>query len=258
MRSTWKVFAFAVVTLSVSNLYAQEAPKTDDESALKAAFEQVKEVEVKEAKTVVIVNNPSVPAPVTVEPEITPAPEKKLRNAYITASFGVGTTMYGGSAEDDMDTIEDAVGDRQVIALDAGVYVPVEKHKLLIGGVFDCVSDQFGESDGDHYFINSYLIGLSAMHYFGDTPTEGVFMRADVGLAWYYTEFKYEDKINHLSYDQSNDTDFGYGYLIGGGYVFGAGVVGVKLEANFQTRVVEDDGEDIVGHAATLNLGIIF
>lgn len=89
-----------------------------------------------------------------------------------------------------------------------GMYWPLPDDRSVVGLVLNIAADRFS-LNGEWLQQNFYLLGLSAMHFFGHEPGAGFFLRADAGMAinYYYS-----------SIDKSDSSNIGYGGLVGIGY----------------------------------------
>jgi hypothetical protein len=126
-----------------------------------------------------------------------------------------------------------------------GTYWPLPNDKSVLGIVLNAAGDRFS-LNGEWLQQNFYLLGLSAMHFFGYEPGAGFFLRADAGMAlnYYYS-----------SLDKSDGSDIGYGGLVGTGYGIPISESErILLNLNYAWRSVEGSNSSSLG----VSVGILF
>ena len=124
-----------------------------------------------------------------------------------------------------------------------GFYWPLPgSWNTLLGTVLNGGGARY--EDEDYTFqLNLYLLGISSMHFFGREPGSGLFVRADLGLAWY--------SISSSEHDSAGSSNIGYGGLIGGGY--GIRITKgtrILLNLNYALRYIEGDNINSLGISA--------
>jgi hypothetical protein len=104
----------------------------------------------------------------------------------------------------------------------------------LLRNTHNAGGDRF-EEDDVHLQINSYLFGVSAMHFFTGKIGQGPFARFDVGPA----------KIGvDTSFGDSMSSEWGMGALVGGGVGWPI-TSGTRLLLNVNYTVRRVEGEDL-------------
>lgn len=128
-----------------------------------------------------------------------------------------------------------------------GTYWPLQNRKSIVGAVLNIAADRYS-LDGEWLQQNFYLLGLSAMHFFGPEIGAGFFLRADAGIAlnYYYS-----------SLDKSDSSKIGYGGLVGIGYgipIYFYRQERILLNMNYTWRLVEEDDSTSLG----ISVGMLF
>ena len=101
---------------------------------------------------------------------------------YSFWSIGISDNQYPTELQATFDTAESLGVDRLEISIDAfGFYWPAKNNGTLRGFVVSGTSDNLSEN-GAELSINTYLYSYSTMHFFGQEPGGGFFLRGDVGL----------------------------------------------------------------------------
>lgn len=159
---------------------------------------------------------------------------------YTYWGIGWASNTYPSEVEDVLDLAKDVGFDNVTISLDLlGFYWPLPaRSNTLLGFIVNGVGDRYSKG-GDWIQINSYLLGLSTMQFFGTEPGAGFFARADLGTAWFNVS---------NSEDDSENSDLGYGVLLGGGY--GIPVTEgtrILLNVNYTLRHAEGDNVNSFG-----------
>jgi len=138
---------------------------------------------------------------------------------YSYCGLGLAFNSYSGELEKIHESATFRGRDDEVpLGFDAGVYWPLsERSRTLVGFVFNGGEDH-SDNGVDHLEIEFSNFGVSSMHFFGLDRCAGLFVRADLGMAWY----KLEASGTEVFSDASNRgfSELGYGGLIGGGYGF--------------------------------------
>ena len=172
------------------------------------------------------------------------ARDNDLESWYTYWGLGYANNSYPDELQDALDEFNDLPGvDHIALALDAfGFYWP-RGDRTLVGGIVNSSADLYEvASVNEEINIYHYLFAVSAMHFLTHKIGQGPFVRADVGLA----------SISVESGQEVAESDWGTGFLLGGGY--GIPVTsGTRLlvNANVSLRRVEGDQYTHVG--ITLN-----
>lgn len=152
--------------------------------------------------------------------------------------WGVGWqgNSYPDGLESTLDGLKDAGFDSLGVSVDLlGFYWPVGSDSTLIAGVvLNGGGDRYYKGD-DWLQVSTYLVGLSAMKFFGSEAGAGFFLRGDAGLAWYAVSD---------SEDNSGRSDMGYGGLVGAGYGIPVSA-GTRILLNVNYALRHAEGEDI-------------
>jgi hypothetical protein len=175
------------------------------------------------------------------------AAEAAPESYYQYWNLGGAYNTYTGSLERIRDDARDHGYDAvSSIGIDVGVYWPLpESPRTLLGCVLSGGVDHY-QGGAEDIKINTFQLGYSAMHYFGAAAGAGLFLRADIGMAWYEID-------GPASIEETGRK--GYGLLVGGGYGIPVGRDGgtrVILNVNYALRTL--DG----GDAGTLSVCLGF
>jgi len=154
--------------------------------------------------------------------------QANVESWYTYWSVGASNHTYPGELNDIFNDAESLPGvDRTEIAIDMlGFYWPVS-NKTILGFVVSGSGDYLSDGVND-VSIKQYLYALSAMHYFGNEPGNGMFLRGDLGASRIVVE-------SNLSNESVSDD--GSGYLIGAGYGFSVStksrlILGINYSSN--------------------------
>ena len=130
---------------------------------------------------------------------------------YTYWGIGWASNSYSGEVGNVLESAKDDGLDHVSLSLDMlGFYWTLPGNpKTLLGFVVNGTGDRYDGGKDDWVQVNSYLLGVSSMHFFGREPGAGFFIRADLGMAVFSVS---------SSGDDSENSDIGYGGLIGGGY----------------------------------------
>lgn len=107
----------------------------------------------------------------------------EVESWYTYWSIGAANNTYPDYIQDDVDAwkASPAIAHTEIAIDMFGFYWPMKNNQTLIGFVINGSADRF--SVGNEYVqLNTYLTSLSAMHYFGNEPGDGFFIRGDLGL----------------------------------------------------------------------------
>jgi hypothetical protein len=114
-----------------------------------------------------------------------------------------------------------------------GFYWPLANQRTLLGGIVTGSADNLSDDYGNSIQLNQYLYAFSAMHFFGNEPGQGFFLRGDVGLARAVLE-------DSGGYGATSDT--GQGLLVGGGYGFAISEQSrLILNATYSSKQIEGE-----------------
>lgn len=175
------------------------------------------------------------------------AAEAAQESWYVYLGLGGSYSSYPAEVEKTLDLVKDASSEDLPLSLDLfGFYWPVpERPRSLIGFVVNGSADS-REQDGKSARVYSYLMGFSSMHFFGPEAGAGLFVRADIGMAWYDVS---------SSEVPSYESDKGFGGLVGGGYGIRAGEgARILLNVNYALRHAGGDNLGTLG----MSVGCLF
>lgn len=161
--------------------------------------------------------------------------QAEAESSYTYWGIGGGSNSYTGAAREIVESARDAGPDHLALSLDLlGFYWPLPgSRNTLVGCILNGGGDRY--EDEDYSFqLSHYLVGISSMHFFGREPGAGLFVRADLGFAFY--------GISSSEPDGERTSNLGYGGLIGGGYgiPITAGTR-ILLNVNYALRSIEGD-----------------
>ena len=138
--------------------------------------------------------------------------QAEVESWYSYWSIGIAEHTHPSELDAIFDAFELIPGvERTEIALDMlGFYWPLENKQTILGVVVSSSADNLSVGAAEVQ-LNQYLYGVSAMHFFGKEPGDGVFLRGDIGMS----------KIVVQATDSPDlSSDNGTGYLVGAGYGF--------------------------------------
>ncbi|MCA9734547.1 MAG: hypothetical protein H6696_09500 [Deferribacteres bacterium] len=169
----------------------------------------------------------------------------KTESWYTYWGIGYANLNYPNELQDLLDYLKDQDGVSNIsMSLDMlGFYWHV-KPKTIAGFVINGAGDRY-EVNSESMQINQYIYGVSVMHYPGRYFGNGIFLRADMGLA----KIVVTDSDNN-----STGSDNGFGFLLGSGYSFDLGGTRLLVNVNYAIRNVEGDGYKTLG----ISLGGLF
>lgn len=159
----------------------------------------------------------------------TQATASNAESWYLKAGLGYAKVSYPGDVQDALDTLKNLGASSTSVAVDVGVYWPLNNQTLLginINGVGDKYSLQ-----GYELQVNSYLYALSGIYNFNKIR-DGFFVRGDIGLA------KASITTNY-GFEGSSDT--GYGLGLGLGYSWEFDGWGISPEVLYTSYTIEDE-----------------
>lgn len=166
---------------------------------------------------------------------------------YVYFGLGGSYSSYPPEVEKTLDLVAEANGEDMQLSLDLfGFHWPVpERPRSLLGFVVNGAAEN-REKDGKSARVDSYLMGFSSMHFFGPEAGAGLFIRADIGMAWYDVS-----SSEVVSYESGK----GYGGLVGGGYGIRAGEgARILFNVNYALRHAGGDNLSTLG----MSVGCLF
>ena len=155
---------------------------------------------------------------------------------YSYWSIGISDNTYPSELQSIFNVAEDLGINRTELSIDAlGFYWPIGNHETINGFVVSGTSDTLS-SNGASVSLKTYLYSYSVMHYFGQEPGDGIYLRGDVGLAKGVATF------NSSSGSFSGSSEWGNGFLFGIGYGIpvssGSRVI---LGFSYTSKTIEDE-----------------
>ena len=152
-------------------------------------------------------------------------------SVYLYWGLGYASHTYPDEMHDSLDELSNLS-----FALDTfGFYFP-QGDRTLVGGIINASADLYYDGPYDFSFFH-YLYGLSAMRFLTHQIGQGLFVRADVGLA-----------RTVLYVDEEKGSDWGPGFLLGGGYgIPVTSSMRLLANANVSLRRIEGDQYTTVG-----------
>lgn len=159
----------------------------------------------------------------------------KVESSYSYWGLGYANIDYPGSLERDLSELETHIGGisydvaLRYFSLPGSKRTYAGKHTVL-GIISNGAVDGYGHEDAA-MVVNHSLFSLSSMHFFGEEIGSGPFVRVDIGLSWLCViAADSEETI-------SEGSDFGFGYLLGGGFAFAK----TLLNVNYSSRKIEGE-----------------
>ena len=154
------------------------------------------------------------------------------QSMYFNLGLAWAEPDYPDGVSELMDLLEEVPGvDRYRAGVDLGLYFPVAKSSLL-GPTLNGIGDRLDDGD-DHFQLNQYLFGASFRHYLSGRIGEGLFLRADAGMARMALDASGMD---------TETSDWGTGFLFGGGFSFKiGGSTWFSISAEYTTKSIEDE-----------------
>ncbi len=143
-------------------------------------------------------------------PATAPKPYKPgLESWYAYLSLGYAWTSLPAGTRQYIDQFIQPLDPSHVaVAVDfLGFYWPLANERTLIGCVITGAADRYTYTDGlsnsKSIQFNQYLYAASMMHFFGEIPGDGPYLRGELGIAALASEL---------------DTESGFGLQVSGGY----------------------------------------
>ena len=154
---------------------------------------------------------------------------------YTYWAIGYAHNTYPASLQSRLDALERDFGASHVsLALDIlGFYWPLRDQQTLIGFIISGAADRYSYRETASQ-VNLYLYSVSAMHFFGEVPGDGFFVRLDGGYAAALSSFFVEAKS-------------GVGFLAGAGYgIPVSDETRILLHAGFSYRGVGGESHNTI------------
>ncbi|MBC8210614.1 MAG: hypothetical protein H8E21_06055 [Gammaproteobacteria bacterium] len=155
---------------------------------------------------------------------------------YSYWSVGISDNTYPSGLQSTFDLAEEIGFDRIELSIDAfGFYWPIGKDETINGFVVSGTNDTIS-FNGSEFSLKTYLYSYSVMHYFGQEPGDGFYLRGDVGFT------RGVATTVTSSGTSSSTSDWGNGFLLGVGYGIpvssGSRVI---LGFSYTSKTIEDE-----------------
>lgn len=150
--------------------------------------------------------------------------------------FNLGVSLANPSYPDEFEELMDAFEelpdvDRYKVGFDLGLYFPIGRSGML-GPALTGIGDRLDDGD-DHFQLSQVLAGGSYRHYLSGERGKGLFLRGDLGMARMGLDASGMDTLT---------SDWGTGFLVGGGFSFQiGGSTWLSVSAEYTTKSVEDE-----------------
>ena len=164
------------------------------------------------------------------------AVESKIETWYTYWDLGYPSISYPSELQDALDMLEDLGMDNARVNIGIlGFYWPLANNRTILGGIIDGCGDRY-EKMGVSLQINQYTYAFSCMHFLNDNIGKGFFLRGDIGFS------KLVVQTSTGSDESSDSSDWGTGFLFGGGYGFPITPgTRITLNANYSLKRVEEE-----------------
>lgn len=143
---------------------------------------------------------------------VAPAVHADVEPWYAYWGIGMARANYPTEVQNAVEELDSFPGvDRTQVASDMlGFYFPAENQKTIYGFVISGAGDRLQDTTNTNIYIqiNQYIYGLSAMHFLGNEPGDGLFVRGDAGFARMVVDSPF----------LTGATEWGNGILLGAGY----------------------------------------
>ncbi len=160
---------------------------------------------------------------------------------YFNMGLGWGSPSYPTAIQSSLDTLKTLGVTSTPIAIDVGAYWPIGKTTVL-GGCINGLSDSYTKDTTSMSIVQTGLY-VSSMHFFGEEPGVGLFLRGDVGAG---------RAAVTLNNSVSAASSYGPGAGAGVGYGFPVSdETRLLLQGNYMYRRIESN--DYGALAITLN-----
>jgi hypothetical protein len=125
-----------------------------------------------------------------------------------------------------------------------GFYWPIAARTTIAGIVVGGVADRY-DYEGGSVQLNQLLISGSVMHFFGEVPGDGVFLRGDAGYA----------VLSQIMPGWNPEDKNGIGFHAGAGYgIPVSDETRILLHGGYTYRAISGDGYDTF----SMNVGVLF
>jgi hypothetical protein len=125
-----------------------------------------------------------------------------------------------------------------------GFYWPIAAGTTIAGVVIGGVADRY-DYMGGYVQVNQLLLSGSVMHFFGDVPGDGIFLRGDAGYA----------VLSQSMPGWHPEDKNGIGFHAGAGYgIPVSDETRILLQGGFTYRAISDEGYETFG----INVGVLF
>jgi hypothetical protein len=171
--------------------------------------------------------------------------ENRLESWYTYWGVGWANFSYPTDVQRTVDDAKNLGLDNISVSLDLlGFYFPKGENTLL-GVIVNGAGDRF-EGGGEDLQINSYLVGISAIHFLNNKIGKGPFLRLDFGPTRMVLDTSFMGDFN---------SEWGVGTLVGGGVGFPVSSgTRLLLNVNYTLRRTEGETLKILG----ISLGGLF
>lgn len=211
---SWILFTLATLTMNLAQ-ETQDVVYLKDGSRLVGTIVTLvpdKSVTVRTSDGTVYVLEWSRVDRISKEPGTAAAPKKQFKPGlepwYAYWGIGYASTSYPEDIRTYIDGIERLhnPGHTSIAADMFGFYWPLRDDKTLLGFIVAGSLDQYSY-ENESVDFNHYLYSGSVVHFFGEIPGDGLFLRADLGFAML------SEKMGGIHHS-------GVGFLLGGGFGF--------------------------------------
>ncbi len=158
--------------------------------------------------------------------------KNRLESWYTNWGLGYPVIQYPDELGAVLDALKDIGVSNTAVMLDLlGFYFPIGE-KVIIGSNLNAWGDRY-ESNGESIQINAFTFGGSAMFFLQERIGEGVFLRSDLGLS---------RLVLASSGNDTESSDIGVGFLIGGGYGIPVSrETRILIHLNYSIRSIESE-----------------
>ncbi len=156
----------------------------------------------------------------------------RLESWYTNWGLGYPVIQYPDELGAVLDALKDIGVSNTAVMLDLlGFYFPIGE-KVIMGSNLNAWGDRY-ESNGESIQINAFTFGGSAMFFLQERIGEGVFLRSDLGLS---------RLVLASSGNDTESSDIGVGFLIGGGYGIPVSrETRILIHLNYSIRSIESE-----------------
>ncbi len=188
-----------------------QADPVQDPPSFVSLIEEIKQ----EQNTTAAPNSSNLPV-AAGEPTRNTRPEResernRVESWYTNWGFGYPFISYPEADRVILDELENLGADNVALTLELlGFYAPIGT-QTIVGFTVNAWGDVYSLA-GEDLTITSYTFGASAMHFLQNNIGDGLFIRADVGPSRLVLD------LNTSQGNSSNTSNWGIGFLAGGGY----------------------------------------